>query len=168
LRPYLNDNETEENKVKPVQEPITGAEYKGTATTPHLALSQFYAAFNSANLDLIAANWDQTNDIAMDNPLGEIKRSWSEIRSVYESIFRSQAGVQVELYDYTIHRLDEVFYAIGRERVAFKSEGKQVTAIIRTTRIYRKVAGAWKQVHHHGSIDDAELLRRYQVAVHGT
>jgi ketosteroid isomerase-like protein len=153
--------------MKTVQEPITGAEYSGIAATPHLALAQFYAAFNTADLDLMAANWDRTNDVAMDSVLGGLKRGWSDIRSVYETIFASQARVHVELYDYTLYQLDEVFYAIGRERGTFTRKGEQSAVVIRTTRIYRKVAGDWKQVHHHGSIDDPELLRCYQLALLG-
>jgi hypothetical protein len=33
---------------------------------------------------------------------------------------------------------------------------------IRTTRVFRRVEGAWRQVHHHGSMDDPALLRAYQ------
>jgi ketosteroid isomerase-like protein len=37
---------------------------------------------------------------------------------------------------------------------------------IRTTRIFRRDgSGRWRQVHHHGSIEDAKLLAAYQAAV---
>ena len=38
-------------------------------------------------------------------------------------------------------------------------------AWIRISRIFRRVDGRWRQIHHHGSIDDADLLARYQAAV---
>jgi hypothetical protein len=39
---------------------------------------------------------------------------------------------------------------------------------IRTTRYFRYENGAWRQFHHHGSIDDAESLAAYQRAVRGS
>jgi hypothetical protein len=28
--------------------------------------------------------------------------------------------------------------------------------------VYRWTDGRWRQIHHHGSMDDADLLARYQ------
>jgi hypothetical protein len=36
---------------------------------------------------------------------------------------------------------------------------------IRTSRIFIRSFGAWKQVHHHGSIENPDLLAKYQAAV---
>ena len=39
---------------------------------------------------------------------------------------------------------------------------------IRTSRIFRKDAdGTWRQVHHHGSIDDPQMLAAYQATILG-
>ena len=103
----------------------------------------------------------------MDNPLGGIKRGWKEIRPVYERIFNGLAEVYVEYYDYTIHETAEMFYAVGRERGYFHLEGDEVKLAIRTSRVFQKIAGKWRQVHHHGSIDEPNLLERYQSAVLG-
>jgi hypothetical protein len=56
------------------QRAITGEEEPGDLTDPIQALAQFYRAFNHRDLSLMAQNWDNSNDIAMDNPLGGIKR----------------------------------------------------------------------------------------------
>ena len=56
--------------MQPIQEAITGREEQGNLSTPYQALVQFYCAFNS-------------DDIAMDNPLGGIKRGWEEIQPIY-------------------------------------------------------------------------------------
>lgn len=154
--------------MKPEQTSITGSENKETLTIPLRALSDFYEAFNSRNTEKMSQNWAQTGDIAMDNPLGGIKRGWEEIRAGYERIFSSPARVRVEFYDYTIHEAGEIFYAIGRERGEFRIGSTVIPLAIRTTRIFMKVAGRWRQVHHHGSIDDPELLARYQAAVNIT
>lgn len=101
----------------------------------------------------------------MYNPLGGIKRGWSEIRSVYERIFSGEARVTVEFYDYTIHRFGGVFYAVGRERGQLWRGEFTLSLAIRTTRFFRLAEGRWRQIHHHGSIDDPKLLARYQEAV---
>jgi predicted glycosyltransferase involved in capsule biosynthesis len=37
---------------------------------------------------------------------------------------------------------------------------------IRTSRLFQLIGGRWRQFHHHGSVEDPELLARYQAAVH--
>ena len=106
----------------PVQEAITGQEDLGDLSQPRQVLAQFYRAFNTRDLGLMADNWDTSDEAAMDNPLGGLKRGWSEIRPVYERIFGSPARVRVEFHDYTLHGSDAMFCAVGRER------GQLVTA----------------------------------------
>jgi hypothetical protein len=153
--------------MTPTQEAITGKEDQGQLTSPYQSLVQFYDAFNSGNMQTMSDNWAQSDDISMDNPLGGIKRGWTEIRSVYERIFNGPAEVYVEYFDYTIHETEEMFYAVGRERGYFRLDGEEITLAIRTSRIFWKIDDRWKQVHHHGSIEDAELLATYQAAVMG-
>lgn len=151
--------------MNPVQEAITGTEKHTDSSSPYQALVQFYAAFNSGNMQLMSENWAQSDDIAMDNPLGGIKRGWAEIQQVYERIFTGPAKVYVEYFDYTIHETSEMFYAVGRERGYFRLGEDELTLAIRTSRIFQKIDTCWKQVHHHGSIEDPQLLARYQSAV---
>lgn len=153
--------------MQPIQEAITGKEALGDLSSPFQALVQFYSAFNSGDMPMMSENWAQTSDIAMDNPLGGIKRGWTEIQPVYERIFNGPADVYVEYFDYTIHETTEMFYAVGRERGYFRLGGKEITLAIRTSRIFQKTDGRWRQVHHHGSIEDPQLLGTYQSAVLG-
>ena len=145
--------------------PITGEEDLGDRSRPHQALAEFYKAFNGRDLALMAENWDDSEDAVMDNPVGGITRGWDAIRAVYERIFGSPARVRVEFHDYTVHLADSLFYAVGRERGRFETPGGALDLRIRTTRIFRRVGARWRQVHHHGSMDDPALLERYQRAV---
>ena len=145
--------------------PITGQETDATSEQ-HAVLTQFYRAFNCRDLDLMRANWLDGDDITMDNPLGGIKRGWREIGPVYEKLFNGPARVYVEFYDYSLHETPGMFYAVGCERGRFERDGETIDLAIRTSRIFLRVE-AWRQVHHHGSIDDPELLARYQQAVLG-
>lgn len=150
----------------PIKQAITGARFAElVGVTPEAALEQFYAAFNGRDLALMADNWAQTDEIALDNPLGGIRRGWAEIRPLYERVFSGPARVYVEFHDYTLHAGGDFFYAVGRERGYFRRDGTELALAIRTSRVFRRIGGRWKQVHHHGSIDDPGLLARYQAAV---
>ncbi len=152
--------------METISAPITGREEK-IEHGEHGALVQFYRAFNGADMPLMRRNWLDAEDIAMDNPLGGIRRGWGEIGKVYEKLFGSSAKVYVEFHDYSLHVAQDIFYAVGRERGLFEQAGEKIDLAIRTSRIFRRVEGAWRQVHHHGSIEDPELLARYRRAVLG-
>ena len=147
------------------QKTITGKEEKSLLSAPMKALSEFYEALNTRDMQKMASNWAQTDEAVMDNPVGGIKRGWEEIRAVYERVFRSPQPYWFEFYDYSYHEAGEIFYVVGRERGEYRTGDRVLKIAIRTTRVFRRIEGEWRQVHHHGSIDDAELLAAYQEAV---
>jgi len=151
----------------PIQAPVTGKECLVSSQSARYALVGFYSAFNSRDLGAMSRNWARTEEIAMANPLGGLRRGWEEIRGVYERIFNGPAKVYVEFHDYTLHESETLFYAVGRERGYLDRDGKRLDLAIRTSRVFRKLDGRWQQVHHHGSIEDPALLERYQKAVRG-
>lgn len=151
--------------MKIIQKPITGNEHNTLKFTPYEALVQFYNAFNNRSIELMSSNWANSTDIAMDNPLGGIVRGWNNLKIIYERIFSGEAKVYVEYYDYTINVRGDFFYAVGRERGHFEVGKTRIKLKIRTSRIFEKINGEWKQVHHHGSIEDPELLKTYQELV---
>jgi len=130
-----------------------------------LALIKFYKAFNNRDLSLMQNVWLNSLETSMNNPLGGIMRSWKEIETVYDKIFNGKAKVYVEFYDFTIHKTENMFFATGRERGFFKTNEQEIKLAIRTSRIFKKINGEWKQIQHHGSIDNPELLKTYQQMV---
>lgn len=147
-------------------QPINGQEnLDQISNSESLALSLFYNAFNKRSMPLMEQSWLNTNEISMDNPIGGIRRGWDEIKAGYNKIFNGKAQVYVEFYDYTIHKTDAMFFATGRERGYFKTEETEIPLAIRTTRIFILHNGDWKQIHHHGSIDNPDLLKIYQEAL---
>ena len=151
--------------MKPVEQPITGEEDFGDLNEPRQALAQFYRAFNARDLAMIDENFAAADDVAIDNPLGGIRRGRGEPHAMYEAIFKSPADVRVEFWDYTIDRAGDVFWAVGRERGSYFDGEQRQDLAIRTTRIFRRLDGRWRQVHHHGSIDEASALADFQKAV---
>jgi len=150
---------------KPIATPVTGAGPEIDPTSPVGALEEFYRAFNTRDLGLMERNWLNSAEASMDNPLGGIKRGWDEIATVYRRIFGGSGSVQVEFFDYTLHVQGESFLAVGRERGTLDANGERLDLKIRTSRWFVRSGGRWRQLHHHGSIEDADLLSRYQTAV---
>jgi ketosteroid isomerase-like protein len=144
--------------------PITGAEPPGL-DSPYSALVNFYRAFNGRDLAAMKENWEHAGECVMSNPLGGIKRGWEEIGAVYGKIFLGEASIYVEFYDYTIHESGDVFHAVGRERGHLHKRGEEMALEIRTSRIFHRARGQWKQAHHHGSMESPALLARYQALV---
>ncbi|HEX5484287.1 MAG TPA: nuclear transport factor 2 family protein [Terriglobia bacterium] len=152
----------------PIQTPVTGHEYEGDQREAMQALAQFYCALNSRDIEMMQQNWANSAEAAMDNPLGGIKRGWGEIRTTYEKLFSSKAQYRFEFYDYTFHEAGDLFYVVGRERGELDVGGRPIKLLIRTSRIFQRDEDArWRQVHHHGSIDDPQMLAIYQEAVLG-
>ena len=152
----------------PIQTPVTGRETSEDQRQPLQALAKFYRALNTRNIELMQQIWDNSFEAAMDNPLGGIKRGWNEIRPVYEKLFAAKGSYRFEFYDYTVDESADVFYVVGRERGEIEVNGRPMALAIRTTRVFRRGAdGFWRQVHHHGSIDDPQMRAAYQEAVLG-
>lgn len=141
---------------------ITGKETPTETSSPYSALIKFYSAFNNRDFDLMESNWLQTDEASMSNPLGDIKHGWNDIREIYKKIFSGKASVSVEFYDYSIHATEHMFVAVGRERGILELNGNKTELSIRTSRIYKFNNGQWKQIHHHGSMDNPQLLHTYQ------
>jgi ketosteroid isomerase-like protein len=40
--------------------------------------------------------------------------------------------------------------------------GAELKLAIRTSRIFKRIDGRWRQVHHHGSFDDPAFIASYQ------
>lgn len=146
---------------------INGQESIDDPSSPQAALVDFYAAFNGRDYDRMQANWLQSATASMSNPLGGIKRGWAEISAVYKKIFHGPATVYVEFYDYTLHAGADLFLAVGRERGTLQNRHETLQLAIRTTRIYTLDRGRWRQLHHHGSMDQPERLAHYQTALLG-
>jgi hypothetical protein len=135
------------------------------ADEPIAALQRFYRALNGRDLAGMEAVWDANEDSSMDNPLGGIRRGWLSIRKGYETLFAAKGSYHFEFFDYTLHVIGEVFLAVGRERGRIASGAASLDVAIRTTRFFRRRGDAWRQFHHHGSIEDPDMLRAYLAAV---
>ena len=127
----------------------------------------FYRAFNAGDLDALAANWADGDRPSMDNPIGGIRRGWPSIREGYAKLFGGKAKIQVAFYDFTSQGGDDWHLFVGREKGSCVAAGRSIELRIRTTRWFIKIDGVWRQLHHHGSIEEPALLAAYQEIIFG-
>jgi hypothetical protein len=146
---------------------ITGAEAKAGDGGALDALIDFYGAFNSGNLEALAAIWAEGDAPSMDNPIGGIRRGWKAISEGYAKLFGGLATVQVAFHDFTSQGGSDWHLFVGRERGYCKTPYTRLELRFRTTRWFVKIGGVWRQLHHHGSIDEPRLLADYQRAIFG-
>lgn len=126
------------------------------------ALVRFYKAFNLRDLKLMENVWLNSDEASMNNPVGGIMRGWKNIKDVYNKIFNGNAKVNVEFYDFTFHSTANMFFVTGRESGFFEKGNIKIELAIRTSRVFIRENVDWKQIQHHGSIDNPDLLKKYQ------
>lgn len=131
------------------------------------ALETFYYAFNNRDAKTLADLWRDDPMVQLNNPVGGIVRGIDQIVALYARIFDGPARVQVTFEDVVQYASGDMVVFAGRERGRFEQAGTAGPLEIRTSRVFTYFEGTWRQIHHHGSIDDADLLQRYQRAVRG-
>lgn len=145
---------------------ISGSEVR-TGSGAVDSLIDFYRAFNDRDLDALAANWAEGETPSMSNPIGGIRRGWPAIRDGYAKLFGGSAIVRVAFHDFTSQGGEDWHIFVGREKGSCVSPHATIDLRIRTTRWFTKSTGVWRQLHHHGSIEEPALLADYQRAIFG-
>lgn len=130
-------------------------------------VESFYHAFNQRDMAVFEKVWAEHALIQLNNPLGGILRGYEGISTLYRRVFSGPASVWVELSDIVEYRTEGMVVFAGRENGEFSGNGTVLPLSIRTSRIIQWLGRekGWRQVHHHGSIDDPTLLSAYQGAV---
>ncbi len=130
-------------------------------------LETFYYGFNNRDLSTLKKVWQDNELIQLNNPLGGIKRGTNQVLEVYDKIFKGQARVWVKFTDIIYYATDKMVVFAGTEIGEFHADSETIALKIRTTRIigFPDDEKGWLQLHHHGSIDNPELLLQYQNAV---
>jgi hypothetical protein len=141
---------------------ISGLETKAGDGSAIDALIEFYRAFNAGDLVALKATWVEGDAPSMDNPIGGIRRGWSSIAEGYLRLFGGPATVRVTFHDFTRQGSDDWHLFVGRERGVCTTPTETLDLSFRTTRWFIRMEGVWRQLHHHGSIEEPRLLASYQ------
>lgn len=141
-----------------------------TADGAIAALETFYYALNQHDTKAMTAVWSPHELAQLNNPVGGILRGGKNAVALYQRIFDSGMQLEITFSDATTYLEPTTAVFAGRETGIYAPAGKPASPLeIRTSRFfhYDQNAGRWVQLHHHGSIDDPDALRAYQLAVKG-
>ena len=132
------------------------------------ALESFYYALNNRDIAVLRADWANDPLVQLNNPVGGIIRGADGVAALYEKVFAGELNLKITFGDVIAYVGDGHAVFAGREVGSYTTaDGTVVPLEIRTSRYFRYEEGRWRQYHHHGSIDDADLLRAYQRTVRG-
>jgi hypothetical protein len=132
-----------------------------------MLVESFYYAFNHRDLTVLKQVWAEHDLIQLNNPLGGILRGYEKIAALYSRVLSGAASVWVELDNIVEFETENMIIFAGQEQGEFTLNNQTLALTIRTSRIVQWFGAdvGWRQVHHHGSIDDPQLLEAYQQAV---
>ncbi|MDR6635104.1 hypothetical protein J2X72_003916 [Phyllobacterium sp. 1468] len=131
------------------------------------SLIEFYRAFNDGDIAALEQNWCQGDVPSMNNPIGGIRRGWNSIREGYLKLFSGRARVQVTFHDFTGQGGEGWHLFVGRERGVCTTPQEELNVNFRTTRWFILKVGVWRQLHHHGSVEDPQMLQNYKKLIFG-
>ncbi|MCP4330329.1 MAG: nuclear transport factor 2 family protein [Alphaproteobacteria bacterium] len=117
------------------------------------ASRKFYAALNrmlGGDASSLGDIWSHSSTVSTMHPIGGREIGWEQVRASFEQVARSSTGGRVELTEQLIRIAGEFAYELGVERAQFSISGEPLSLNSRVTNIYRRQAGNWKVVHHHG------------------
>lgn len=138
---------------------ITGKE-SGTLSAEIRVLSEYYHALNNGDIQLMKSNWSKEKSAAFTSPLGGIVHTHEAIVVAHNELFESPIDINVEYYDVHLTLMDNGFQAVGRERGIMKIGNESVNVGFRTSRLFVKENGHYKQLHHHGSFEDVQIQNK--------
>jgi hypothetical protein len=78
----------------------------------------------------------------------------------HAELFNSPIQIDVEYYDIEINYFENGFASVGRERGTMNINGESIDVGFRTSRLFVKEKGEYKQVHHHGSFECLETQNK--------
>ena len=117
-------------------------------------LSEYYNALNNADISKMEENWSKEKTTSFTSPLGGIVRNYPNVIESHKELFTSPIDIDVEYYDIQISEMDNGFSSVGRERGSMTINGECIEVAFRTSRLFIKEEGVYKQLHHHGSFED--------------
>ncbi len=135
---------------------ITGKE-SVYVSPEHQVVCEYYDALNRADIEKMRENWSPESYAAFTNPLGGIVRTHEAVAAAHKEFFDSPIDIDVEYHDITFIPLGDAFCTVGQERGTMRIGDKTFETGFRTSRLFHKVDGAYKQVHHHGSLADVNV-----------
>lgn len=112
---------------------------------------RFYAAFESLDLEQMAAVWAHDESVECVHPGWELLLGWEEVRESWARIFANTKRVKIALSSVWVRIEGEVAWAAGTEHVTSAFADGFDEVVTQATNIFIRRDGQWLMVLHHAS-----------------
>ncbi len=113
--------------------------------------------------------WSQDANVTTMHPIAGRQIGWDAVKDSFEQFAQIASRGTVVLKDQVIRISGDMAYETGIEQGSVMLAGERADFNHRVTNIYRRDAGGWKIVHHHGDVDPGlvDALDRLRAAAAG-
>ena len=115
------------------------------------ANDRFYRAFESLDMDRMAAVWQQDASARCVHPGWPMLAGWEQIGASWERIFDNAAMMQFSITDAEVSIEGAFAWVTCTENLTTVVDARVNEARVQTTNLFHKIDGLWLLVHHHGS-----------------
>jgi ketosteroid isomerase-like protein len=134
----------------PVQKESTVLSHEETIAEVKRANERFYRAFESLDIDRMAAMWVQATRAKCVHPGWDLLEGWEAICQSWEGIFANTDYMRFVITDVSVHVYGRVAWVTCVENLSDAPDTSQLSRIL-ATNVYENVDGDWHIVHHHAS-----------------
>ena len=114
------------------------------------ANEQFYRAFESLDVERMAAVWMQTDRAKCVHPGWDLLQGWEAVRQSWAAIFANTDYMQFVITDVAVHLYGHVAWVTCVENLTDAVDVTRISRIL-ATNVYERSGDAWYIVHHHAS-----------------
>lgn len=111
----------------------------------------FYRAFESLDLARMDDAWWHDGQVSCIHPGWPLAFGWQEVRGTWRTIFANTSAIRFSVADERVDVRDELAWLLCTERIGSSATGGPSEAAVLATNVFRREAGVWRLVHHHGS-----------------
>jgi ketosteroid isomerase-like protein len=126
-------------------------ETSGPAAAVLEANQNFYAAFQSLNIERMAAIWLPEDWVQCVHPGWDLLTGWEEIGESWARIFSNTRRIQIAVSSVRVHVEDNVAWVACTEHITSAFENSFDEALVQATNMFVRREGSWYLVAHHAS-----------------
>ena len=115
------------------------------------ANAAFYRAFGSLDINQMSAVWSRDDSIRCVHPGWPLLTGREPVIDSWAGIFNNAAVMQFDIVDVEVTLEADFAWVVCTERLTSVQGGQVAEGRVQTTNLFRKEAGQWLMVHHHGS-----------------
>ena len=115
------------------------------------ANDEFYAAFETADLDRMAAVWDDQAEVVCVHPGWDALRGQARVMRSWALIFANTPYIQFFLSDVEVTVQGDLAVVTCAENILTAPGEPRGDAKVVSTNVFRLAEGRWRMTLHHGS-----------------